>query len=125
MVGGCLPPISASATGPIPTPTHRGGRRRRSSACLVTSIVGCVLHHFGVLALPAAGTGAGQASEPALQAAHAVAQFSHCYAQGKVGSGFDVCAAVYGSGVYRRFDPAVLASRPFGWPSLPVSCVPF
>jgi len=30
---------------------------------------------------------------------------AHCAAQGKVGSGFDVAAAVYGSCIYRRFDP--------------------
>jgi phosphomevalonate kinase len=29
-------------------------------------------------------------------------------AQGKVGSGFDVSAAVFGSQVYNRFDPRVI-----------------
>lgn len=40
--------------------------------------------------------------------AHNLAQYVHCLAQGKVGSGFDVSAAVFGSHRYTRFDPAVL-----------------
>jgi phosphomevalonate kinase len=42
--------------------------------------------------------------------AHNVAQYVHCFAQGKVGSGFDVSAAAFGSQVYTRFDPAVIES---------------
>ncbi|KAI8804738.1 Phosphomevalonate kinase [Cladochytrium replicatum] len=37
-----------------------------------------------------------------------LAQLCHCIAQGKIGSGFDIAAAVWGSHIYRRFDPAVL-----------------
>ncbi|EEQ40896.1 hypothetical protein CLUG_05024 [Clavispora lusitaniae ATCC 42720] len=40
---------------------------------------------------------------------HNVAQVAHCAAQGKVGSGFDVAAAVFGSIVYRRFPPSTIA----------------
>ena len=40
--------------------------------------------------------------------AHNLAQYVHCLAQGKVGSGFDVSAAVFGSHLYTRFNPAVL-----------------
>ena len=39
---------------------------------------------------------------------HNLAQASHCAAQGKVGSGFDVASAVYGSCLYRRFSPKIL-----------------
>ncbi|KPI39162.1 putative phosphomevalonate kinase [Cyphellophora attinorum] len=39
---------------------------------------------------------------------HNLAQAAHSAAQGKVGSGFDVAAAVFGSCLYRRFSPAVL-----------------
>jgi phosphomevalonate kinase len=39
---------------------------------------------------------------------HNLAQAAHCAAQGKIGSGFDVAAAVYGACKYRRFDPGVL-----------------
>lgn len=41
---------------------------------------------------------------------HNLSQASHCAAQGKVGSGFDVAAAVYGSCLYRRFSPEILSS---------------
>ena len=44
-----------------------------------------------------------------LRIAHNVAQFSHCAAQGKVGSGFDVSTAFFGSQKYTRFDPKLLA----------------
>jgi phosphomevalonate kinase len=40
--------------------------------------------------------------------AHNLAQYVHCSAQGKIGSGFDVSAAVFGSQVYTRFNDAVL-----------------
>lgn len=39
---------------------------------------------------------------------HNLAQTAHCAAQGKVGSGFDVASAVYGSCLYRRFSPSLL-----------------
>lgn len=38
---------------------------------------------------------------------HNLAQVAHCEAQKKIGSGFDVAAAVYGSIIYRRFKPDV------------------
>lgn len=40
--------------------------------------------------------------------AHNLAQYVHCLAQGKVGSGFDVSAAVFGSHIYTRFNPEVI-----------------
>jgi phosphomevalonate kinase len=39
---------------------------------------------------------------------HNLAQIAHCAAQGKVGSGFDIATAVYGSCLYRRFTPSLL-----------------
>jgi phosphomevalonate kinase len=39
---------------------------------------------------------------------HRIAQAAHCAAQGKVGSGFDVASAVYGSCIYQRFSPKLL-----------------
>ncbi|PWY94080.1 Phosphomevalonate kinase [Aspergillus sclerotioniger CBS 115572] len=47
---------------------------------------------------------------PARDKLHNLAQAAHCAAQGKVGSGFDVAAAIYGSCLYRRFSPSVLES---------------
>ncbi|TFY73847.1 hypothetical protein EWM64_g10166 [Hericium alpestre] len=71
-----------------------------SSAALITSLVTALLVHFAVLprALDA----------PARLLAHNVAQFVHCLAQGKVGSGFDVSAAAFGSQLYTRFSPEVI-----------------
>ncbi|CAH2355201.1 phosphomevalonate kinase [[Candida] railenensis] len=39
---------------------------------------------------------------------HNIAQIAHCYAQKKIGSGFDVAAATFGSIIYQRFDPEIL-----------------
>lgn len=39
---------------------------------------------------------------------HSVAQFAHCLAQGKVGSGFDISSSVYGTHIYKRFSPSIL-----------------
>ncbi|CAN3372938.1 hypothetical protein DIURU_002829 [Diutina rugosa] len=41
---------------------------------------------------------------------HNIAQVAHCSAQGKIGSGFDVAAAVYGSIKFQRFDPKLVES---------------
>lgn len=48
-------------------------------------------------------------SNDGLQLVHNLAQISHCTAQGKIGSGFDVGAATYGSIIYQRFDPKIIA----------------
>ncbi|UNI21680.1 Phosphomevalonate kinase [Purpureocillium takamizusanense] len=77
-----------------------------SSAALVTSLTAALLSHY----LP---RDAFDASTPeGRRTLHNLAQAAHCAAQGKVGSGFDVAAAVYGSCTYRRFSPAVLAGLP-------------
>ncbi|KAF7722584.1 phosphomevalonate kinase [Apophysomyces ossiformis] len=73
-----------------------------SSAALITSLVAALFLHFG-------GVSSMQDTKDRLLI-HNVAQFVHCFAQGKVGSGFDVSSAVWGSHHYRRFDPAILAS---------------
>lgn len=76
-----------------------------SSAALITSIVSALLLKFGVISKE--GFARRDSGDRAL--AHNIAQLVHCLAQGKVGSGFDVSAAVFGSHVYTRFDPRVLA----------------
>lgn len=43
---------------------------------------------------------------------HKLAQLSHSLATGKVGSGFDVAAAAYGSIVYTRFSPDIVKGFP-------------
>lgn len=72
-----------------------------SSAALVTALVSTVVIH--------------RTMQPddlglARDKLHNLAQAAHCAAQGKVGSGFDVAAAIYGSCLYRRFSPSVLES---------------
>ncbi|KAI0022132.1 Phosphomevalonate kinase [Xylariomycetidae sp. FL0641] len=77
-----------------------------SSAALVTSLTAALLTHY----LPAGAFDL--ASAAGQRTLHNLAQAAHCAAQGKVGSGFDVAAAVYGSCLYRRFSPSVLAAVP-------------
>lgn len=51
-------------------------------------------------------------SEDGLRILHNLAQASHSHAQGKVGSGFDIASAVYGSCLYKRFSPSLLSALP-------------
>lgn len=64
------------------------------SAGLVSVVTGALVGHFTK-----------QPVEQNRQTIHNIAQIAHCEAQGKIGSGFDVAAAVYGSIIYRRFSP--------------------
>ncbi|KAL0576662.1 phosphomevalonate kinase [Marasmius crinis-equi] len=75
-----------------------------SSAALITSLVSSLLLHLQVISLSAFE----DINSEGRHLAHNVSQFVHCLAQGKVGSGFDVSSAVFGSHIYTRFDPAVL-----------------
>jgi len=82
-----------------------------SSAAMITSLVGSILGYFKVIDLPLTE----QDSEKIdtkndfnLNFLHNIAQYCHCLVQGKVGSGFDVSAAVWGSHVYRRFNPDII-----------------
>jgi phosphomevalonate kinase len=87
-----------------------------SSAAMTTALVGAMLHFFRVVNLrddfrelrhdvhsahvnPAADT-------RSKSTVHNLSQLAHAVAQGKIGSGFDVSAAVYGSQIYQRFDQA-------------------
>ncbi|KAK1139167.1 phosphomevalonate kinase [Aspergillus melleus] len=72
-----------------------------SSAALVTSLVSALVIHR---TMQPDDLGA------ARDKLHNLAQAAHCAAQGKVGSGFDVAAAIYGSCLYRRFSPSILES---------------
>jgi len=76
-----------------------------SSAALITSLTAALLVHFGVITRESI---IGDGHEDSRRLAHNLAQFVHCLAQGKVGSGFDVSSAVFGSQVYTRFDPGVI-----------------
>lgn len=75
-----------------------------SSAALVTAFTAAVLSYYLTKDLFDLST------EVSQRRLHNLAQAAHCAAQGKVGSGFDVASAVYGSCLYRRFSPNILAS---------------
>ncbi|KAG7530252.1 hypothetical protein FFLO_05182 [Filobasidium floriforme] len=86
-----------------------------SSAALITSLVAALLLNFSVI--PASSLGGNRSHDTAannsrqdLDFIHNTSQYIHCLAQGKVGSGFDISSAVYGSQVYKRFDESVLRS---------------
>lgn len=97
-----------------------------SSATLTTSLVAVLLRFFDVIHLVPKYSGSspkkvssnsssrhrnmGLHSENGvnrlaedLRIIHNLAQLVHCKAQGKIGSGFDVVSAVYGTQVYQRF----------------------
>lgn len=69
-----------------------------SSAALTTSLVSSLLQWFEVTRV-----GLRPDSEDR-RVVHNLAQLVHAVAQGKIGSGFDVAAAVYGTQMYRRFS---------------------
>jgi phosphomevalonate kinase len=73
-----------------------------SSAALVTALTAALLTHYLPSDLVALDSKSSKAR------LHNLAQAAHCAAQGKVGSGFDVASAVYGSCLYRRFSPSLL-----------------
>jgi phosphomevalonate kinase len=92
-----------------------------SSAALITSLVGCLLSTFNVVALPlsvpdstttsssSSSTDSSSDVRSGMRIVHNLAQVCHAAAQGKIGSGFDVSSAVYGSHVYTRFSPQIIA----------------
>ena len=73
-----------------------------SSAALVTALTAAVFAHY------LDPEGAFLKSDLGKLHLHNLSQAAHCAAQGKIGSGFDIAAAVYGSCVYRRFSPSIL-----------------
>ncbi|KAK7057180.1 Phosphomevalonate kinase [Favolaschia claudopus] len=75
-----------------------------SSAALITSLTSSLLLHLSIIP----PSDLVQNDSEGRHLAHNLSQYVHCLAQGKVGSGFDVSAAVFGSHIYTRFDPAVI-----------------
>ena len=76
-----------------------------SSAALITSLTCALMIHYKVIERDSIES----RREDALTFVHNVAQYAHCVVQGKIGSGFDISAAIYGSQSYRRFRPSVFA----------------
>ncbi|KZS98342.1 Phosphomevalonate kinase [Sistotremastrum niveocremeum HHB9708] len=97
-----LPPLGP--TGTTLRDVHKTGLG--SSAALITALVTALLVQFSVISKTALAQD--DVRHPDLTIAHNISQYVHCYAQGKIGSGFDVSSAIYGSHVYTRFDPQIL-----------------
>lgn len=91
--GNCKPEVAKTGLG--------------SSAAMTTAVVAALLHYLGVVNL---SSSIDQQHDGDLDMLHMIAQSAHCIAQGKIGSGFDVSSAVYGSQRYVRFSPEVLSS---------------
>jgi phosphomevalonate kinase len=70
---------------------------------MTTALCGALLHTLGCVDLLA--TNDKPRIDEYYRCIHNVAQLAHAIAQGKVGSGFDVSSAVYGTQIYQRFDP--------------------
>jgi len=51
-------------------------------------------------------------NDPDTETVHKLAQLSHSLATEKIGSGFDIAAATYGTIVYRRYDPDIIKNFP-------------
>ncbi|WWD20903.1 phosphomevalonate kinase [Kwoniella shandongensis] len=101
-----LPSLQPFTQLPRPIPqTNKTGLG--SSAALVTSLVTSLLSHLSIISLPSSSTSSGSPSTDLLLV-HSLAQYAHCLAQGKVGSGFDISSAVFGTHIYRRFSRSVL-----------------
>lgn len=81
-----------------------------SSAAMTTAVVAALLHYLGVVDLSSPKDQQQENDTGDLDTVHIIAQTAHCIAQGKVGSGFDVASAVYGSQRYVRFSPEVISS---------------
>jgi len=77
-----------------------------SSAALTTSLVGALVQFFST------GNKNGDDVEDDdsvdIIKIHNLAQICHCHAQGKIGSGFDVSSACYGTHIYQPFPKGLL-----------------
>ncbi|XP_057728710.1 phosphomevalonate kinase, peroxisomal [Arachis stenosperma] len=91
-----------------------------SSAAMTTAVVGALLHYLGVIKLSSSKDQQDRKDYTDIDLLHKIAQTAHCIAQGKVGSGFDVSSAVYGSQRYVRFSPEVISSVQVAAQALPV-----
>ena len=75
-----------------------------SSAALTGALSLALLLHFKVVNPQDGNT----LSSTDLDLVHNMAQVCHSVAQGKIGSGFDISSACYGSHVYKRFSPSII-----------------
>lgn len=98
-------PLSEEGLKQLPQWTHVGSQVRKtglgSSAALVTALTAALCVWLDVCHVTADQSAL---SETDLRHIHSLAQIAHCTAQGKIGSGFDVSSAVFGSQVYQQFQ---------------------
>ncbi|KEG13911.1 putative phosphomevalonate kinase protein [Trypanosoma grayi] len=85
-----------------------------SSAAMTTSVVACLY-----FSLCNSNSASATATEE-VETVHRIAQVAHSVAQGKIGSGFDVYTATYGTCAYRRF-PAHFIEKVIGGNESPKS----
>jgi len=98
-----------------------------SSAALITSLCAAILLHLSAVPTSAFSSSIPSEENEPMRLVHNVAQYCHCLAQGKVGSGFDVSSAVWGSQIYRKFGVDALEelmTAEDGVSSLPVFFYP-
>uniref|UniRef100_A0A2N9IGV4 phosphomevalonate kinase n=1 Tax=Fagus sylvatica TaxID=28930 RepID=A0A2N9IGV4_FAGSY len=92
-----------------------------SSAAMTTAVVAALLHYLGVVNISSSKDQHQEKKDTTdLDVVHMISQTAHCIAQGKVGSGFDVSSAVYGSHRYVRFSPEVISSTQVAAKGLPL-----
>ncbi|KAG5031520.1 hypothetical protein JHK85_015502 [Glycine max] len=104
--GSCKPEVAKTGLG--------------SSAAMTTAVVAALLHYLDVVKLSSSKDHWERKDVADLDMVHKIAQTAHCIAQGKVGSGFDVSSAVYGSQRYVRFSPEVISSTKVGDIAVPL-----
>ncbi|XP_027368051.1 phosphomevalonate kinase, peroxisomal isoform X2 [Abrus precatorius] len=104
--GNCKPEVAKTGLG--------------SSAAMTTAVVAALLHYLGAVKLSSLKDFKERKDITDLDMVHKIAQTAHCIAQGKVGSGFDVSSAVYGSQRYVRFSPEVISSTQVAAKSVPL-----
>ena len=112
--GVLTPPARAEKEEEAEVDVHRASLPKTglgSSAALTASLVGALLQHVGAVDLArCCRNGVAIAADSAdLRLCHNAAQLAHLAAQGKVGSGFDIAAACWGSMRYVRFPVAAVA----------------
>lgn len=88
-------------------PIHKVPKTGLGSSAALTAVATACIYAFY---LSEEGSKFDVSSRSHLDKIHNMAQVAHCTAQGKIGSGFDIASAVYGSIVYRRFPPEVVSS---------------
>ena len=94
--------ITTNSDAPFAYSISKGGIIKSglgSSAATAVAIVGSVLRAFGM-------------DFDKNDALHKLSQIAHSIATGKVGSGFDIAAATYGSILYKRYSPEIVKGLP-------------